>query len=423
MTKLFAAVLVLSSAVSASAEVFESLTYTPPSGWTRSDNKEGRIYVREEVNGVGVIALIAARPSSASPADDFAQLWRSHMDTNLIPGPPPQPRLGTEGEFTISAGMKSGSAQGRPLEVSLIIFSGQGRVFGVLTVVSEGNAITQPALAFLGSLKLAQAVLPNQGSQPIAASAPDLGVDFDIPPGYTAVRDGSTLVLTASAETPETPCTFGITPTRASTGDLRADAEAALPMAFPGWESMGNDYRLGTLEGSSPAGWPFVSIGGIFWQHSFDRFNGIVLVFPAGRGRVNVVWGKGLAYCMPNERSLKPLVARLRPRGISLNQQNQLNVASQELVGKWLWTNNMGRGGSSLQYTFSANGRYRLDSVSKVAGNYAVRGNNLTLTPDGRAPEVYRFHIYDQPMLGTSRRTLSLEGARGMQEYYRVDGN
>ena len=83
----------------AAAETFESLSYTPPVGWAVQNTPEGRMYVGKDANGIGaaLIAVYASQPGTPAASQAFAAYWRMHIE-KALPGPPPEPTLGRQGE-------------------------------------------------------------------------------------------------------------------------------------------------------------------------------------------------------------------------------------------------------------------------------------------------------------------------------------
>jgi hypothetical protein len=202
----------------AAAETFESLTYSPPPGFAVQDTPEGRVYVGKEPNGTGnaVIALYKSQPGTITAQQAFATYWRTHVE-RVIPGPPPEPKIGQEGDFTLAAGTKQAAMQGLPISASIVAFTGRGRVFGVMGIAA-GQEMGRAVLAFIASLRL-NAAAP--------AKAPTTGepeIDFEIPPRYVTTREGSNIVLSPMSTERPTPCTFIIGPPRPSKGSLDADA-------------------------------------------------------------------------------------------------------------------------------------------------------------------------------------------------------
>jgi hypothetical protein len=201
----------------------------------------------------------------------------------------------------------------------------------------------------------------------------------------------------------KTPCAYGLSPARPSSGNLEADARAAILEALPGWEIKA-DHQYNALRGVAAAGWPYYVFatdvkkleGG-----SYKYLEAITMAFPSNSGRVSILWGFGPPAHVLNDLSLVSLFHSLRPRGWNSDGGKAF---LQELQGTWRDSNSSGL----AQYKFMANGRYeygygvitstgiqetRFSSVSD--GRYELRGSELTLIPDrrDRGPSKYRPHL------------------------------
>ncbi|MFL6229402.1 MAG: hypothetical protein ACJ741_11545 [Pyrinomonadaceae bacterium] len=398
----------------ASAQTFEFLTYTPPSGWVNQALPDGIAYRRP--SGIGLITFYASYAATGPAADEFVRMWRARVEPTL-PGPAPQPQLQREGDYVVAAGSRRVDAQGTLTTITLAAIVGRGRAIGVLTLVAGDDALRE-VNAFLGSLN----ITPGQpgAAAPVPGSAPagDIEVEFDVPPGYAARREGRMVVLTPTTIDEKTPCAYGVSPARPSSGTLDADARAALLEALPGWQLKSDDYNA--LRGTAGAGWPF------FWFRtdvqrlvggSYEYAAAMTMAFPAGAGRVNIVWGVGNpAHCTLDDLAFARLFYSLRPRGWSSDGGKAL---SRDLQGTWRNSQRLG----IAQYKFMADGRYEfgLGSVTSMGlfertsssvadGRYALRGAELSVTPDRRDRGVsrYRVRIYDEFVRGRWTRAMSL---------------
>lgn len=56
---------------------------------------------------------------------------------------------------------------------------------------------------------------------------------FDVPTGYVSRPNGEVVVLVPSTPSDRTPCIYGVAPDRPASGNLEADAEAALLQLAP----------------------------------------------------------------------------------------------------------------------------------------------------------------------------------------------
>jgi hypothetical protein len=402
------------------ADTFEFLTYTPPPGWTKQTLHDGITYQRP--SGIGLIAFYPSYPATGSAAEEFALMWRARVEP-VLRGPAPQPQIQREGDYTVAVGTRQIDAQGTLATVALTVIVGRGRTIGVLTTTA-GEDVLREVTAFLDSVTItpgpAAATTPQgPGSRSVPPS--DIEVDFDVPRGYVSRRDGGMVVLTPTTIDEKTPCAYGVSPARPSTGMLDADARAALLEVLSGWQLKSDSYNA--MRGTAGAGWPY------FWFRtdvqrlvggSYEYATAMTMTFPAGPGRVNTVWGVGNpARCLLDDLAFARLFHSLRPRGWSSDGGKAL---SRDLQGTWRNSQLAGPVGIA-QYRFLANGRYEfgIGTVTRMGllertsssvsdGRYELRGAELTITPDRRDRGVskYRVRIYDEFVLGRWTRAMSL---------------
>ena len=424
---------ILLQSADAYAESFEGLSYTPPRGWAVQNAQEGKAYVRP--TGVGVITFYAGRPDASPAPQAFAALWRTRVEP-VLPGPVPEPQIQREGDFTVAVGAQQARAQDTTVTLSLVTVTGRGRTLGVLGMAGADEALRE-LTAFFDTVKLTPAASVGLAPAPLApGAASEVEVEFDVPPGYVARREGGDVALSPmSAE--RTPCAYGISPPRPSRGALDKDAQAALvEVVLPDWQRKGD--WTSSVRGNAAAGWPYFRVQSDFQRNvtaSFEYVTAMALVFPAERGRVHVVWGVGNpARCTFDDVSFARLFYSLRPRGWASDGGKAL---LRDLQGTW---RNSERDGIS-QYTFSADGRYerglatatRLGleertSAGVEGGRHELRSGALILTPDRRDRDSsrYRVRVNDEFLVVRGRwtRAMSLldESESGNEvRYDRVD--
>jgi hypothetical protein len=419
-------------ATEAYADTFEFLTYTTPRGWVKQTLRDGIAYRRP--SGIGLITFYPSYPSTGSASDEFAKMWRVQVEPALPPGPSPQPQLQPVGAYAVAAGKRQIDVQGAVTTVSLVAVVGRGRAIGVLTT-SAGDEVLREVGAFFESITITPGTPATTAPGSGSVSAGEIEVDFEVPPGYVSQRDGRMVVLTPTTIDEKTPCAYGISPARPSDGVLDADARAALIEVLPGWQLKNDSYNA--MRGTAGAGWPY------FWFRadvqrvvggSYEYAAAMTMAFPAGPGRVNIVWGIGNpARCTLDDLVFARLFHSLRPRGWSSDGGKAL---SRDLQGTWRNSQRVG----IAQYKFLANGRYEFGigtvtnmgllertSSSVSDGRYELRGAELTITPDRRDRGVskYRVRIYDEFVLGRWTRTMSLldEAATPVSEvqYMRIE--
>lgn len=267
-------------------------------------------------------------------------------------------------------------------------------------------------------------------------SQPAGELGFALPPGYVEQRSGGMVVLTPAAFSEQTPCVYGIAPTRPATGNLDADAEAALLQAVvPGWRRL--DDRHAAMRGVAAAGWPYV-----WYRAAFEgelggqrgAVNAMAMVLAAGQGRVHVVWGMGrISDCLLDDVPFEQLFHSLRPAGWASDGGQALTRA---LLGTWRYTASH----AQQHLTFKTDGRFErvlttrgfdgyLDSrnATVTRGGFTLRDAVLTLVPDNRPqnPDRYRVRLLDEGALGGGNRVIALldDAAKPprVMSYYRFD--
>lgn len=389
------------------ADTFEFLRFSPPSGWTKQASENATIYKRP--TGIGMAAFYPSYSATGSPADEFARMWRARV-TPTVPGPAPQPQIEREGQSVAAVGAKQVDAQGTLTTISLVTMISGGRAVGIMTM-GAGEDVMRELTAFLDSLK----VTAESGA---SASAGGIEVEYDVPAGYTAQRDGNAIILKPVTLDRNTPCIYGISPARSSTGKLETDAAAAVLEPLPGWQVKSEHYNA--MRGTAGGGWPY------YWLRtdvqrlngpSYEYLTAMATAFPAGTGRVNILWGFGATgICSSDDHAFLRLFHSLRPRGVSPDGGQAL---ARELLGTWRDTQAAGM----AQYRFLPNGRYEYGlgtsttfgnletrTGSAKGGRYVLRDSELTLTPDtaGRGTSKFRVRIYDHYNKGGWLRTMSL---------------
>ena len=426
---------------SGARDTFEFVSFTPPPGWLVSQAEGGRQYVRNDPGGAGLINLLPSRPAAGDAARVFAAMWSEH-GARIIAGPPPQPAVGSEGEVTVAIGLREVQSQGTTARVVTATFLWRGRALGVVGMATgpERQAELQAFFTTLRAEPNAPAAAPSAPAPPppAAAASPGTGageLGFDVPPGYVQQRNGDVVILAPAAAGDRTPCIYGVAPPVAASGNLEADAEAALvQVVVPGWRRL--DGLRYAMRGVSAAGWPYV-----WYRAAFEgelggqrqAVNAMALVLPAGEGRVHVVWGMGsIARCLLDDATFEQLFHTLRPAGWTSDGGQAL---ARALVGTWRYTASAGL----QQLRFGADGRFERDlgtrasvgvtertSATASGGRFTLRDGELLLAPDHRpqSPDRYRVRLYDEWFQGGWRRAIALLSADNpplVIPYYRID--
>jgi len=400
--------LIILFAIAAHADTFEFLNFTPPSGWTMHDAKDGVVYKR--ATGIGAISFYTSYATSGSAAAEFEKMWQARLGS-IVPGVAPVPKLDRSGDYAVAIGGQQVNAQDATVSFSMVTFVGRGRALGVVTVTA-GDEVQREVTAFLNTVSI------GSGTASATNSADPFEVEFDVPSGYLSKRESGMIVLTPVTVNDETPCAYGIAPARSSRGNLDSDARSAVNDVVSGWQIKNERYEA--MKGVAAAGWPY------YWFRtdvqrlagsSYEYATVMTMAFPASTGRVNVVWGAGNpARCLLDDVSFARLFHSLRPRGWTSDGGKSLTSAIQ---GTWRNSQSVGM----AQYKFLPNGKYEygIGTITRLGifettassasdGRWELRGSELIITPNvrGRAPSKYRVRVYDEFVTGRWTRAMSL---------------
>jgi hypothetical protein len=304
---------------------------------------------------------------------------------------------------------------------------------------SRRDVFVAAAVALCGAggraaFEIAPGLMAAAGGQQVQASSEDLG--FVLPSGYIQQRNGDVVILAPATVDDRTPCVYGLAGRRPTTGNLEADAEAALlNLVVPGWRRL--DDRYAAMRGTSAAGWSYV-----WYRAAFEgdlggqrqAVNAMAMVLPAGRDQVHVVWGMGnIAKCLLDDVSFEELFHGLRPPGWRSDGGQTLTRA---VLGTWRFT----AGAGLQQLTFKADGRYERGlgtsthigvteqtSATATGGRYTIREGELVLTPDHRpaSPDRYYVRVFEEWIPGRWKSSMALFDSRAkpplVVRYYRLE--
>ena len=289
------------------ADSFEFLTFTPPPGWTIKPTDKGTTYNRP--TGIGLIYFYYSYATTGSPDEEFAKMWNERI-TGYAPGAPPQPQLEKDGDYTAAVGSKMVNADGTATAIALTTIVGRGRALGILTITA-GDDVLKEVTTFLDSIKI--------GAAPPAPIGNAIDVDFTAPPGYTSQRDGRAIVLKPTTLDAKTPCIYGISSSRQSSGSLERDARAAILEPLAGWQLKSESYNA--KRGTAVAGWPYYWFRTDVQQMSggtMQYLTAMSMAFPGAPGRTNIVWGFGpTQHCTLDDVAFIRLFNSLKPRGFT----------------------------------------------------------------------------------------------------------
>ncbi|HKP69697.1 MAG TPA: hypothetical protein VJV05_10475 [Pyrinomonadaceae bacterium] len=385
------------------ADTFEFVVFTPPPGWTNKPTDKGTTYNRP--TGIGLIYFYNSNATSGTPNDEFAKMWNERI-TGSAPGAPPQPQLERDGDYTAAVGTKVVNADGTITTIVLTTIVGRGRSLGILTITA-GEDVLKEVTTFLDSIKIG-------ASAPAATTGDSIDVDFTPPAGYTSQRDGRAIVLKPTTLDAKTPCVYGISPSRVSSGNLERDARAAILEPLAGWQVKGEHYNA--RRGTTASGWPYYWFRTDVQQMSngtMQYLTAMSMAFSGPAGKTNIVWGFGpTQHCTLDDVAFLRLFHSLKPRGFVSDGGKAFK---EQLVGTWRNTEAVGM----AQYIFTTSGNYEYGQGTSTTfstletrtgsvgdGKYSLNGSEMTLT--GRRAGRLFVRIYEEFSGGLWLKTLSL---------------
>lgn len=246
----------------------------------------------------------------------------------------------------------------------------------------------------------------------LAGTEAKIETDFAVPLHYTTEQAGNFYFLHPPPTDKTMTCMYGVSPSRVSTGSLETDADKALAVAVPRGYTVAASSGPASMRGRSASGWPF------FWRQA--EYNGqfkdipvsirvMAMVFLAGSGRVNVVFGVGpVKTCSLDDASFAQLFHSLHPHGW---QPDSTNWLGHEIAGVWSFDSAMASGA----FVFTPTGRYTFlarfkSETGKDEGRYEIQGDEFLLISDDSAQETQRFRVslYEEWRQGHWTRGMSL---------------
>ena len=442
---------VLPTASAAAKEAFDIARFSVPPRWQRSSSP-GLVTLQAPPGrgSAAQIFLFASEPSRGSPEDAFRAGWQKLIAAPLNGLAPASTSTETTPDgWTAVTGMAPYVKAGGSWRAILVAASGHGRTMNVV-VQLLGPAHDGEVDAFFKALDL----VPPQAAPAVAAAVPPStegvpspstgaaevnGMSFTPPRGWARGARADAVVYT-SPPYPNTGerCELAILPMRKGSGDLLRDALAAFQGIFRADPMRGYPEDLPFLvRGTSPLGWPYATIQKTLGPAG-EGGPGIILFVAGVEDQIATVF----------TTSKRPLVSQcfgeafpsewpaffnsLRFKGVKPAVSD--TEMRTKLAGSWTAT-----GGSALiRYTLAANGRYASGSAIGHAqrvsatevlytttgfrgdGAWTVKGQSLTLSPDGRAPEPGVFRLEQESKDGrTWKDRLCIVGSTGDICYHR----
>lgn len=179
--------LFLSHTVMAQKESFGAVKYTPPKGWTKTQNENAVTFseINQATGKFCIITLYGVTASTGAPERDFAGVWNNRVEKILGAQANPKTETVSAEGWTLTVGGSQIDFQGNKALAFLSVVSGYGKAVSVLGVLSDETYLPQ-LQGFVGSIEVDKsaamltppvikpALPPTQalgGSEPMHAAA------------------------------------------------------------------------------------------------------------------------------------------------------------------------------------------------------------------------------------------------------------
>jgi hypothetical protein len=331
------------------------------------------------------------------------------------------PQSGMSGQF-VWTGTEVQTAQGQ--KETLVLYSAKtGSVYVAVVVHASSSLVSRnlPAIEAMMKRATLSGAPPLPGSPaPASGTGPQTSAGdpstlshyvYATPAGWTANQYSDGIVLTSPVSATGERCLLSLWPMRPAGANLQADANNIFRDIFQTYElknqtSSGSLLTPSIIRGTSGQGWDYLMVkrgiakpGG-----QYETLLGFVFV---ARLKNQLAVISGLSKEPLVSTCMGELVYNAWPKFFySLSFKNwtstdQNAAMRQKIAGVWT----AATGTAASQFTFATNGRYggaaaaqqytRINSTEVLRttqafagdGAYTLRGNSITLRPDGRSPE------------------------------------
>lgn len=147
--------LFFSHAVMAQKESFGAVKYTPPKGWTKTQNENAVTFseINQATGKFCIITLYRVTESIGTPGSDFAGAWNNRVEKVLGAQANPKTEAVTAEGWTLTLGGSQIEFQGNKALAFLSVVSGYGKAVSVLGILSDETYLPQ-LQAFVGSIEV-----------------------------------------------------------------------------------------------------------------------------------------------------------------------------------------------------------------------------------------------------------------------------
>jgi len=160
----------LSHGVAAQSEKLGQVSYTPPSGYTKTSTVTNVVAFSTIDSATGqfcIITLYGARTSSGVAKTDFAREWNTYVVENFGAAANPATETQVEDGWTVTAGGTAVDIQGAKAFAFLTVMTGYGKTVSVLGVFNN-ESFLPPLTTFVSGLNIDKsvAVAPPASASP-----------------------------------------------------------------------------------------------------------------------------------------------------------------------------------------------------------------------------------------------------------------
>jgi hypothetical protein len=151
----FIVCLFFSHAVMAQKDSFGAVKYTPPKGWTKTQNENAVTFseINQATGKFCLITLYGVTASTGAPGNDFGGAWNNRVVKVLGAQVNPKTETVSAEGWTLTVGGSQIDFQGNKALAFLSVVSGYGKAVSVLGILSDDTYLPQ-LQAFVGSVEV-----------------------------------------------------------------------------------------------------------------------------------------------------------------------------------------------------------------------------------------------------------------------------
>jgi hypothetical protein len=414
-------VLTLARAAFGQPETFDVATFTPPTGWQRTESP-GVVSFQHSRMSNGRFSscqiFVFASGAGANPAANFQAEWYAKITQPLrtLAQPNPQMEITPDG-WTAYTSFVDIPQNGLPYRTILYTYTATGSNRFISVVVNYTvDAYQSEIVRFFESLHLRNSPTPQNVAPPQSPGArgpaPAGGrladYVYTLPDAWARQNAPNAIVLVSPVYQGGEQCQLSLLPMRAATRSLPDDALNIYREVFKAEPLTGDIYPPTQLfRGTSPQGWEYFVVKKPLGPSGGNQIGTILMVARVGSDLATVV-GTSKEFLVSNcfgqlVRDLwPPFFYSLRFGNVTGPQPDQAALR-QRLAGVWIAaTATVG-----LRYEFSANGRYsdagrsqplgaQTTLTSFGNGSYSFDGNTLIMTGDDKRRTTAQFRLEQQ---------------------------